>query len=89
MKDDKSAKYTLIFKTTRTEPGYNVVVSRKDASIDGEVSIVETANPSNVIATLTISNAPGRVFGGVDYDTGLRLQEAYAMAGKKLGKYIK
>jgi len=86
---DKNAKYTLIFKTTRTEPGYNVVVSRKNASIDGEASIVETANPSKVIATISVKNAPGRIYGGYDYDTGVRIQEAYATAGKKLGKYIK
>lgn len=89
MTNDKNAKYTLIFKTLKTEPGYNVVISRKDASIDGEASIVETANPSNVIATISVKNAPGRIFGGYDYDTGVRLQEAYATAGKKLGKFIK
>lgn len=89
MSVDKNAKYTLIFKTQRTEPGYNIVVSRKDASIDGEATIVETANPSNIIATISVKNAPGRIFGGYDYDTGVRLQEAYATAGKKLGKYIK
>lgn len=86
---DKSAKYTLIFKTTSTEPGYNVVVSRKNAEIDGEVWIVETADRSKIIAKIKVSNAPGRIYGGYDYDTGLRLQEAYATAGKKLGKYIK
>ena len=89
MTNDKNAKYTLIFNTLRTEPGYNVVISRKDASIDGEANIVETANPSNVIATISVKNAPGRIFGGYDYDTGVRLQEAYATAGKKLGKFIK
>lgn len=89
MKVDKNAKYTLIFKTTETEPGYNIVISRKNASIDGVATIVETANPSNVIATISVKNAPGRIFGGYDYDTGVRIQEAYATAGKKLGKYIK
>lgn len=83
------AKYTLIFHTTATEPGYNVVVSRKNAEIDGEVLIVETANRNNVIAKLTVANAPGRTAFGYDYDTGERLSEAYAKAGKSLGKYIK
>lgn len=86
---DKTAKYTLIFKTTSTEPGYNVVVSRKNAEIDGEAWIVETADHSKIIAKIKVSNAPGRIYGGYDYDTGVRLQEAYATAGKKLGKYIK
>jgi len=83
------AKYTLIFKTTTTEPGYNIVISRKNAEIDAEVLIVETANKSKVIAKLTVSNAPGRIYGGYDYDTGTRIAESYAVAGKRLGKYIK
>ncbi len=87
--DVPSAKYTLIFKTKYTEPGYNVYVSRKNAEIDGEAIIVETANPSNVIARMSVLNCPGRTFGGNDYDTGERIQEAYAVAGKGLGKFIK
>lgn len=83
------AKYTLIFKTTSTEPGFNIVIHRKNAEIDAEVWIVETANKNKKIATLTVSNAPGRIFGGYDYDTGSRIAEAYAAAGKRLGKYIK
>ena len=83
------AKYTLIFHTTSTEPGYNIAISRKNAEIDGEVLIVETANRNNVIAKLSVNNAPGRTFMGNDYDTGERISEAYAKAGKSLGKYIK
>jgi len=86
---DQNAKYTLIFKTIFTEPGYNVAVMRKNAKIDAIVLIVETANRSNVIARLTVDNALGRTFGGYDYDTGLRISEAYADAGKALGEYLK
>ena len=46
-------------------------------------------NVSKKIYTISVSNASGRTFGGYDYDTGLRLSEAYAVAGKRLGKYIK
>lgn len=82
------SKYTLIFKTTRTEPGWNVGVMRAPARIDADVWIVETANPSTIIAKLTVVNAPGRDFGGFDYDTGYRIQEAYAKSGKEIGKLI-
>ena len=85
----KDAKYTMIFKTTSTEPGFNIVIHRKNAEIDAEVEIVETANRKKKVASLTVSNAPGRQFGGYDYDTGVRITEAYAVAGKRLGKYIK
>lgn len=85
----KDAKYTLIFKTTTVEPGYNVVISRKNAEIDGIVWIVETADKTKKVAELTIANAPGRIYGGYDYDTGTRIAECYAVAGKRLGKYLK
>lgn len=83
------AKYTIIFKTTFTEPGYNIYISRKNAEIDGQAWIVETANPTNVIAKIDVLNCAGRSFGGGDYDSGTRVQESYAMAGKALGKFLK
>lgn len=84
----KDAKYTLIFHTSSTEPGFNVGVWRKNASIDGEATIVETANPSKVIVRITVQNAPGRTFMGNDYDTGVRIQEAYAITGRGIGRLI-
>jgi hypothetical protein len=89
MTNKPDAKYTLIFKTLSTEPGYNIVIKRKNAEIDAEAWIVETANKTKKIAVITVDNAPGRTFGGYDYDTGLRISEAYEVAGKKLGKFIK
>ena len=84
----EDSKYTLIFHTSRTEPGWNVGVMRAPARIDGEVLIVESANPDNIIAKLTVVNAPGRDVFGYDFDTGLRLQEAYAKSGKEVGKIL-
>lgn len=83
------SKYTMIFKTTSTEPGYNIYISRKNAEIDAEVTIVETDDRTKTIAVLSVANAKGRTFGGNDYDTGSRLAESYALAGKGLAKYIK
>jgi hypothetical protein len=82
------AKYTLVFHTTRTEPGWNVGVMRAPARIDGEVLIVETANPSNVIAEMSVVNAPGRDAMGFDFETGYRIQEAYAKSGKEVAKLL-
>ena len=79
----------MIFKTTRTEPGWNVGVMRVPAYIDAEVWFVETANPDNVLAKISIKNSPGRDAFGMDYETGLRLQESYAKAGKSLGGFLK
>jgi hypothetical protein len=80
--------YTLVFKTLRTEPGWNVGVMRASAYIDAEVWIVETANKDKIIAKVSIKNSPGRDGMGYDFDTGYRIQEAYAKAGKELGQLI-
>jgi len=78
----------MIFKTTSTEPGYNIYIKRKNAEIDAEVTIVETADRNKVIAVISISNAPGRTFGGYDYETGVRIAESYEVSGKRLGIFI-
>lgn len=85
---NKSAKYTLVFKTSFIEPGFNVGVWRKNASMNGEVWIVETANPSTPLIRISVEKAQGRVFGGFDFDTGVRIAEAYADAGKALAKFM-
>jgi hypothetical protein len=86
---DATSPYTLIFKTTRTEPGWNVGVMRVPAFIDAEVWIVDSKNKENVVAKIDIKNSPGRSAFGMDYETGVRLQESYAKAGKELGAFIK
>ena len=84
-----TAKYTLIFHTTTTEPGYNIYISHKNAEIDAEATIVETADRKKIIAVISVKNAPGRTFSGIDFATGDRIGECYAVSGKKLGKFIK
>lgn len=84
-----TAKYTLIFHTTTTEPGYHIFIDHKNAQIDAEVTIVETANRSKIIAVISVKNAPGRTFMSNDYATGDRIAECYAVSGKRLGKFIK
>ena len=86
---DESAQYTLIFKTTKTEPGFNIGVTSRPAFIDGEAWVVESQNSSKVIAKITITKALGRDVMGFDYETGARLQEAYSKAGKELGAFIR
>jgi hypothetical protein len=85
----KEAKYTLVFHVLSIEPGYNIGISRKNAEIDAEIWIVETANRDNKLTMMTISNVPGGTAFGYDFDSGLRISEAFANAGKKLAKYLK
>jgi len=85
----EDAEYTLIFHTIKTEPGWNIGISRAAAYIDAEATVVETKNPDKVLAKVTITKAPGRDVFGYDFDSGTRLQEAYAKSGKELGSLIK
>ncbi|UCG28004.1 MAG: hypothetical protein JSV24_01210 [Bacteroidales bacterium] len=86
--ENDDASYTLILKTTFTEPGYNIYISKKPAKINVEAIFVETANPENVKALIISKNNPGRTFGNEDFDTGIRIGEAYAKCGKELGAWL-
>ena len=83
-----TAKYTMIYHTTFLEPGYNIGISRKNAQHNAEAWIVEAANKNKVLAKISLDKALGRDFWGADFDTGARLAETYADAGKALAKFI-
>jgi len=89
LQPDPKSKYTLIFKTTNTEPGFNVGFMRHNAEISGVAWIVETANKSHVIAKISVTNSPGGSFFENDYATDERIAGAYSEAGRGLGYYIK
>jgi hypothetical protein len=82
-------KYTLVLFWCFTEPGFNAGIARHSAHIDGEAWIVETDHPEKVVAKLSVEKAPGAGIFGSDFDTGERIAEAYASAGKAIGKFIK
>lgn len=75
--------YTMTVKTTYTEPGYNVYVSRAPALINTISTI--TDGSGKTVAVITVSKATGSTFGGYDFDTGVRIAEAYALTGKVIG----
>jgi hypothetical protein len=82
------AQYTLIVKTKFVEPGFNVGVMRKNAYVDYEIDLVESANKSNKVAEIGMRNVPGGQFAGFDFDTGTRIAESYAKAGKSLAAFL-
>lgn len=81
------AKYTLIVKTTFTEPGFNVGVASKPASINVEYIFVETGT-EKVLAKYTQAGVPGAQAMGYDFDVSTRVSESYAKAGKMLIAFI-
>jgi len=82
----KDSKYTLILKTTFTEPGWHAGVINVPAYIDADAIFVETQNRAEVAAVITITKAPG--WSEFDFDVAKRIQESYAKAGKELGIFI-
>jgi hypothetical protein len=75
----------MVVKTTFTEPGYNVYVSRAPAMINLEIILKKDGAEA---AKITLVGAPGATFGGYDFDTGTRIAEAYAKGGKELGRFM-
>lgn len=81
---DVQAKYTMIFITTFTEPGFNVGIHSKSAFINATVLFVETNNRNNIMARLIISKS----IGNTSYDAEERIGAAYTVAGWKLARTI-
>ena len=84
----KDAKYTLIFNTKALEPGYQVGVSKRNAGVDGTVTLIETAKPEKKLAVLYVERAPETKWRGAAFDAKSRIGDAYFMDGQKVGKFI-
>jgi hypothetical protein len=85
----KEAKYTLIFNTKALEPGYQAGIAKKNAGIDGTVTLVETASRTKKLAVLSVERPGENKFRGAAFDAGARIADAYYLTGQKVGKYIK
>ncbi|MBI9053681.1 MAG: hypothetical protein JEY96_07670 [Bacteroidales bacterium] len=83
--DNSDFKYTMIVKTTFTEPGFQFGFQSKAAAIDLEISFIETNAPDNIIASMKMSKASG----AAHPDSGERVAGAYSNGGAVLGKYLR
>ena len=83
----EGAQYRIEINTDFTEPGWNVGVMRQNASVDlsCKVKNIETAEQ---VASIKVRNASANNFWGTDFDSGFRIQETYAKAGRELAKYF-
>lgn len=85
--DNEGAQYLFVFNTDFTEPGFNVGVARRNASIDMTGSIIDIATGESV-AKFKIKNASANNFMGTDFDSGFRIQETYGKAGREFAKFL-
>jgi len=86
--DLKDTKYTLVLKTTLIEVGWSAVISAKDAHINIVALFVKTDDPQNVLAAIQLDECKGGGGSGLDFAVSDRVQEAYALAGEKIAKFI-
>jgi hypothetical protein len=84
-----SAKYTFILRTTRTEGGWSIGVMAHPGELDGQLLIVESANPSNIIARIVFTGLIGKYTSTDDFDMTKRIESAYLMAGDGLGDFFR
>ena len=84
----KDARYTLIFNTKAIEPGYSVGVSKRNAGVDGTVTIVETAKRDKKLVVLSVERPGENMFRGAAFDAGSRIADAFYLDGQKVGKFI-
>ncbi|MCF8257112.1 MAG: hypothetical protein K9J06_06145 [Flavobacteriales bacterium] len=88
-RNKSGAKYTLIVHTTTTEPGWNIpFVGKQPSLVDMTISLVETGNEGSPLGVMTLAGAPGTTYGYGDWDTGIRIQESYAKAGKSFAGWL-
>lgn len=89
MKYDKTAKYTLIFNTKALEPGYQVGVSKKNAGVDGTLTLIETGKPEKKLAVVYVERKPESMWRGAAFDAKSRIGDAYFVNGLAVGKFFK
>lgn len=82
---DVEADVVMKVHTTFTEPGWNAGVMRRSAFLNFEVTFTKAGEE---LAVITLEKCPGSDAMGFDFDTGYRISEGYAKAGKSLGKYL-
>ncbi len=85
---NNEAKYTLIFNTKALEPGYQIGISKRNAGVDGNVTIVETANREKKLVVLFVQRAEDSKWRGAAFDARSRIGDAYYLDGQKVGKFM-
>ena len=85
---NNEAKYTLIFNTKALEPGYQIGISKRNAGVDGNVTIVETTNREKKLVVLFVQRAEDSKWRGAAFDAASRIGDAYYLDGQKVGKFM-
>jgi hypothetical protein len=80
------AKYTLIMQVVSVHPGWAGWGLIHDSSrMDVQATFVETAQPANVLAVISLKKVGGN---GFDYNVFGRVSDALGNCGKQLGHFL-
>lgn len=88
-KDSPSSKYTLLLETNWVFPGWHGGMIVMTAEITGKIKLIETNNPSNVLAESEFNKFDKFVNNKEIVMEYGRIAGAYESLGKYLGKEIK
>lgn len=86
------AQYTIMFRTTRTVPGWNfgVALVQQESIIDGEALLYDNSDPTKILAKLSLKEMDGRgTVAQHAWETGDQIAKAYETAGRELALFIK
>lgn len=83
--EDTKEKYTMVVDTKFIEPGYYVGISSGAAELNLEITIYDSSNMKKALCKITMDEVKG---GKGQFDSASRIGEAYAKAGKEIGKLI-
>lgn len=64
-------------------------VTKRNAGIDGTVTIAETANSAKKLVALSVERHGENKFRGATFDAGAGIADTYYLSGQKVGKFIK
>ncbi|HDT11457.1 MAG TPA: hypothetical protein ENN58_01825 [bacterium] len=82
------APVVMVVGVTFLEPGWNVGISRRNAEINIVVEMFKASDMNTPLVTYELNRVPGGGAMGFDFDAGYRMGQAFAKAGKELGKYF-
>jgi hypothetical protein len=77
----------MVVNTHFIEPGFNVGVARKNASVSMTAKFFDSGTGQQ-LAVITVTNASANSFSGLDFDVAYRIQESYEKAGRELAKFL-
>ncbi|MCF6407175.1 hypothetical protein L3C95_30040 [Chitinophaga filiformis] len=85
LNEDTKEKYTMVVNTKFIETGYYVGISSAAAELNLEIAIYDSSDMKKALCKITMDEV--RAGRGM-FDNASRIGEAYAKAGKDIGKLI-